>query len=241
MRPAIATKVPGLPLKERVKGIFGLFPVLVIGGLVLVPILTGTATPTEASGIGVVGVFLLILARKRTRKVLTLKLIIECVTTASRMTGVLLLVLVGASILTYTWNLLGVPQTVSRWVAALEVNRVWILVSIYAVYFVLGCLMDGLSIMLLTIPVFKPIILHLGYDPIWFGVMVGATIGWGQITPPVGASLFTLKAVFPQHPFETIVRGSMPLLIAQLLCAALLTIFPEITLWLPNLIYGPMR
>jgi TRAP-type C4-dicarboxylate transport system permease large subunit len=112
-----------------------------------------------------------------------------------------------------------------------------VLLIIYGVLLLLGCIMDGVSMIVVTLPIFLPLIGELGFNPIWFGVMMGMLVGTAQITPPVGMSLYTVKAIFPQYSFMTIVRGSMPFLIAEFAGIALLTAFPQISLWLPRLMF----
>ncbi len=101
-----------------------------------------------------------------------------------------------------------------------------------------GCLMDGVSMLVLSTPILLPLSTAAGYSPVWFGVMMGMLIGCGQITPPVGMSLFTVKAIFPEEKMSVIILGTLPFLLAELVCIVVLTAWPGIAIWLPHLMYG---
>ncbi|MFC2062855.1 TRAP transporter large permease [Chloroflexota bacterium] len=239
LKPSIAAPSPTVPLKERIKGGATIWPVMLIGGTVLGLIFAGAATPVEASGVGAVLALLIVLILPKSRRFFNWSFLKDSALSAVKITGTILFIYVGAQILSGSWNIIGVPIIIARYVAGLDVNPIIVIILMYLVLLLLGCLVDAISVLVLTMPIFVPLILQLGYDPVWFGVMMGMLIGCGQITPPVGLCLYTVKAIFPQYSFMAIVRGSIPYLIAELLCIALLTVLPQLSMWLPTLMYGP--
>src|SRR5204863_1879771 len=126
------------------------------------------------------------------------------------------------------------PTLVSGWTAGLPLGRTAILMVIIGMYFVLGCLLDSLAMILLTIPIVFPIISALGYDPIWFGIIIVMVVELGLITPPIGMNVFVIKGIARDVPLYTIFRGVTPFIVAQVILIFLLIAFPEIALWLPS-------
>jgi TRAP-type C4-dicarboxylate transport system permease large subunit len=151
--------------------------------------------------------------------------------------GMLFLIVLGAMILGYFFSITRLPFELSSAVSALPVNRYVILVLILVVVLVLGCLMDSLAIVLLTVPVFYPLIIDLGFNPIWFGILVVRVTEMGLITPPVGLNVFIIKGI-TNVPMETVFKGVFPFLIADFLQIVLMIAFPQIILFLPNLMNG---
>jgi TRAP-type C4-dicarboxylate transport system permease large subunit len=123
---------------------------------------------------------------------------------------------------------------VSDWISGLPFGKTAILLIIIAMYFVLGCLLDSLAMILLTIPIVFPIVQALGYDPVWFGIIIVMVVELGLITPPIGMNVFVIKGIARDVPLETIFRGVMPFIVAQLVLIGLLIAFPQIALWLPS-------
>lgn len=144
----------------------------------------------------------------------------------------------GAQVLGSAWNFLGVPESINKWVLGLDPCPTGVITICWIIMLIGGCIMDGVSLLVLSTPILLPLATSKGFSPIWFGVMMGMLIGCGQITPPVGMSLFTVKAIFPKEKFGVIVLGSMPFFIAELICIAVNTAWPQISLWLPGVIYG---
>ena len=122
----------------------------------------------------------------------------------------------------------------TSWVVSLQMPPVLILLAIYALYLFLGCFIDAVSMVVLTIPVVFPIIVKLGYDPIWFGVVLVILIEMAMITPPVGLNLFTIHGIRPERPLSDVIKGSMPFLVMMFVALAILTVFPAIAIWLPS-------
>lgn len=209
---------------RRVWGPVLLF-LLVIGGLYL-----GVFSPTEAASIGAVGAFGLgILNRGFDRQALGQALIDTVRTTAMIFT-----ILIGAILFNNFLILASMPTLVSGWIVGLPFGKTAILLVIIGMYFILGCLLDSLAMILLTIPIVFPIVSALGYDPVWFGIIIVMVVELGLITPPIGMNVFVIKGIAREVPLETIFRGVTPFIIAQVILILVLIAFPGIALWLPS-------
>lgn len=198
---------------------------VVIGG-----IYKGVFTPTEAAGIGAFGAFAFALMRRRMNWERFQRSLYETIKT----TGMLFLVILGAMIFGYFLSVSDLPMEFASIASDLPVNRYVILAFILLVTLLLGCVMDSMAIVLLTIPVFYPLIVSLEFDPIWFGILVVRVTEMGLITPPVGLNVFVIKAI-SGVPINTIFRGVIPHLVADFLQVIVLIMFPQIVLWLPSL------
>ena len=198
---------------------------LVIGGLYI-----GVFSPTEAASIGAVGALALgILNRRLTPRLLARSLLDTVKTTAMIFT-----ILIGAILFNNFLILASMPTLVSGWITGLPLGKTAILLVILGMYFILGCLLNSLAMILLTIPIVFPIIQALGYDPVWFGIIIVMVVELGLITPPIGMNVFVIKGIAREVPLETIFRGAMPFVGAQIILILILVAFPEIALWLPS-------
>ncbi len=198
---------------------------LVIGGLYI-----GVFSPTEAASIGAVGALVLgILNRSLTYRLLGRSLLDTVKTTAMIFT-----ILIGAILFNNFLILASMPTLVSGWIAGLPLGKTAILLVILGMYFILGCLLNSLAMILLTIPIVFPIIQALGYDPVWFGIIIVMVVELGLITPPIGMNVFVIKGIARDVPLETIFRGAMPFVITQICLILILVAFPQIALWLPS-------
>jgi tripartite ATP-independent transporter DctM subunit len=198
---------------------------LVIGGLYM-----GIFSPTEAASIGAVGALALgILNGSFTRRMLARSLLDAVKTTAMVFT-----ILIGAILFNNFLILASVPSLVSSWITGLPLGKTAILMVILGMYFILGCLLDSLAMILLTIPIVFPIINALGYDPVWFGIIIVMVVELGLITPPIGMNVFVIKGIARDVPLETIFRGVSPFIVAQVALILILVAFPQIALWLPS-------
>jgi tripartite ATP-independent transporter DctM subunit len=205
-------------------GIFALF-LLVIGGLY-----AGWFTPTEAAAVGAFGAFLITMIKGR----LTWKTMVESLMEASKATGMIFGILIGAYILQYFLTLSQITDHLVGWVVGMGFNRYIVMCILIIIYIILGCLMEGLSIIILTIPITYPLILKMGFDPIWFGVLITVLIEMGLITPPVGVNVFVIAGVAKDVPMYSIFRGIVPFLFAMLVLIVLLLIFPGLATFLPS-------
>ncbi len=192
-------------------------------------IYSGVATPTEASAIGALGAFLIALLMRR----LTPKSTMHALRAAARTTCMVLMVVMSAHVLAYFLVLTNVTDALIAWVRDLGLPRWGVLMVVYAIYLVLGCFLDLAAILVLTIPIVLPLLKSLGYDPIWFGIVVIVLGEVGLVTPPVGLNVFVVARVTNQ-PVGEVFHGVKPHVIAHLFALALLTVFPELVLWLPN-------
>jgi C4-dicarboxylate transporter, DctM subunit len=198
---------------------------LVIGGLYF-----GVFSPTEAAGIGAVGALALsFLNRSFSRAMLSASLLDTVKTTAQIFT-----ILIGAILFNNFLILASMPTIVSGWITGLPLGKTAILLVIIGMYFILGCLLDSLAMILLTIPIVFPIVSALGYDPIWFGIIIVMVVELGLITPPIGMNVFVIKGIARDVPLYTIFRGVTPFIVAQIILIGVLIAFPEIALWLPS-------
>ena len=198
---------------------------LVIGGLYL-----GIFSPTEAASVGAIGALTLGIFNRRSLRQLLANSIIDTVKT----TAMIFTVLIGAILFNNFLILAAVPNLISDWIAGLPLGKMAILLVILAMYFVLGCLLDSLAMILLTIPIVFPIVKALGYDPVWFGIIIVMVVELGLITPPIGMNVFVIKGIARDVPLETIFRGVMPFIVAQVVLILLLVAFPQLALWLPS-------
>jgi len=158
----------------------------------------------------------------------------ECLVSTTSTTGMLFLIILGAMLLNYFLSVTRLPFELAGWVATLEVNRNIIFMVIVFLYIILGALMDELAIMLLTIPVIFPVVINMGYDPIWFGIIAIKLMEMGMILPPVGMNVFVIQGI-TNVPMGTIYRGVTPFIISDFIQIILLMIFPQIVTFIPDL------
>lgn len=228
--PALGPPGPRSNFKEKIKAFSKTWEVMVLFALVMGGLYMGIFTPTEAAGVGAFCALCFSLLRGR-MKWSNFK---NSLTSTVSTTGMLFLIVMGAMILGYFFSVTRLPFEFASMVAALPVNRYIILICIVVVLLILGCLMDSLAIVLLTVPVFYPLILELGFNPIWFGIIVVRVTEMGLITPPVGLNVFVLHGI-TDVPMHTIFRGVIPFLIADVCELALLIALPQLSLFLPGM------
>ena len=198
---------------------------LVIGGIYL-----GWFSPEEAAGIGAIGALVLgMLARK-----MSVKIFLQCTMETVRTTAMIFTILIGAIVFNNFLVLASVPTAMGDWIETLPLGPTAILIVILLIYLVMGCALDSLAMIILTVPIFFPVIAALGFDPIWFGIVVVMVVELGLITPPIGMNVFIIKGIAPEVPLGTIYRGVLPFVIAQILLIALLVAVPKIALFLPE-------
>jgi tripartite ATP-independent transporter DctM subunit len=216
-------------MMEKIRALKVVGPLLVLFAAVTGSIYLGVATPTEASGIGAFGAMLLALwERKLTLSTLRLALI-----DATRTSCMIIMIILGAHIFGYFFTLTQTTQDLVRFVGDLNTSR-WVIIALILFgYIVLGFFMDQIAILILTVPVVLPVVTALGFDPVWFGVIVIVTAEVGMVTPPMGLNVFVV-ARYTRRPLGEIFRGVMPHVIAHLIVIFLLTVFPSIILWLPS-------
>ena len=227
--PKAAPSAERVPLREKLRLLKVTGPVLLLFAFVTGTIYSGIATPTEASALGALaGLLLAAFSGRLNRHTLRTALV-----RATYGTCMIVLILIGATIFGYYFALTQLTQDLVGWVSALDVSP-WVIMSIVVMfYLILGCFMDQTAILILTTPVTVPVIMALGFDPVWFGVVVVVTAEVGMVTPPVGLNAF-IVARYSGIPLATVFRGVVPHVITHIVAIAILVAFPIITLWLPS-------
>ncbi len=216
--------------KEKISALKGIWETVVIFLLVIGGIYTGLFTPTEAAGIGATLIFLVAIWKKK----LSLRIFMDSLLETVRVSVMVLLLVAGANVFSYFLALSTIPMKVSTWIIGLVVSKYVTLSIIVLIYLFLGCFLDAISMMILTLPVIFPVVLNLGFDPIWFGVVCVLMMGAGLITPPVGLCVYTVASIAKDAPLEEVFKGALPFLIAILFVTFLITLFPQIALFFPS-------
>jgi C4-dicarboxylate transporter DctM subunit len=213
------------------KALRDVWAVIVLFTVVMGGIYGGIFTATEGAGIGAAGAFVFALARRA----LDWKALLQVLEDSARTTAMLFVILVGALIFSNFLNYTTMPTDLRGLITHWKLSPVTVMVVICAIYVVIGTAMEELSMILLTIPVFFPIVVSLGLDPVWFGIIIVVVVQIGLISPPVGMNMFVVKSMLPGVTTQTIFRGVWPFVWAEVLLLAILVAFPSISLMLPSL------
>jgi tripartite ATP-independent transporter DctM subunit len=216
---------------ERWRALRGIWGVLVLVIVVLGGIYGGFFTATEGAGFGAFGAFLFALLRGR----LTWAILYQVLVESARTTAMLFTLLIAATLFANFVNFTTLPGDLKDWITNLGLSPTMIIVAMMAIYVVLGTVMEELTMVLLTIPLFFPIVTSLGFDPIWFGVLIVMIVQIGLISPPVGMNLFVINALLPGVGLAKIFRGCWPFVLVMVIMLAVLIAFPQLSLWLPSL------
>jgi tripartite ATP-independent transporter DctM subunit len=230
LNPSLGPPGPRYTARERLRALRDVWEVLVLFVVVIGGLYTGVATPVESAAFGVIGALVFGLAKRALRWRGLLGALEETV----RTTAMIFLIIIGADLFGYFMALSQLPLALAGWLTHLQVGPVTVLWIIVAVYLVLGCLMDELAMILLTVPIFFPVITALGFDPIWFGVMIVGVVQFGLIAPPVALNVFIIAGMARTVPIADIFRGITPFLVAMLVLLILLTAWPNMALMLPR-------
>jgi C4-dicarboxylate transporter, DctM subunit len=230
VRPNFLPTVPKATWEQRLAGVKDVWAPLTLFLLVIGGLYGGVFTPTEAGGMGASGAFILGVLRGR----LDGKAIRASLLQATRTAAAVFTVLIGALLFGYFLTITQVPQKVTEFLTGLGVGAYGVLALIMLMYLVLGCLMDALAMIILTVPIIFPVVTALGFDPIWFGVIIVMTVELGLIHPPVGMNVFVIKSVIHDVTFSSIFKGVLPFIATDILRLIILIAFPIIALWLPN-------
>lgn len=226
-------KPPPLPLSVKLRSLVDLVPTLLLILLVLGSIYGGWATPTEAAALGVTGAMFFAAIEGK----LSFRMMHASAEATARNTALLGLIIFGAYLLNYILTIINVPQALAGMIADLPLPPWAIMLCIIGLYVALGTFMEGFSMIITTVPVIFPIVVALGYDPIWFGVIVVMLVEIAQISPPDGTVMYVLQGMRPKPgPITDVFVGVLPFLLAYLAAVILLLIFPEIALWLPRVL-----
>ena len=232
INPSIAPVSPeAVSWREKFSALLGVWEPLAIFLLVMGGIYGGLFTPTEAGAMGATVLFLVAIIKRKLNRQNLVGALLEAV----RISVMVLFLVAGANVFSYFLALSTIPMKVASWAAVLEVSPYLIHTIIVIIYLFLGCFLDAISMMVLTMPVIYPVILALGFNPIWFGVIAVLMMEAGLITPPMGLNIFTVAGVAKDVPIETIFRGVAPFLFSIFAVVILITIFPKLALFLPNM------
>ena len=216
---------------ERWRALRGIWGVALLVVVVLGGIYGGFFTATEGAGIGASGAFLFALARGR----LTWRILGQVLVESARTTAMLFTLLIAATIFANFVNFTSMPNDLKDWITHLGLSPTMIIVAMMAIYVVLGTVMEELTMVLLTIPLFFPIVTSLGFDPVWFGVLIVMIVQIGLISPPVGMNLFVINALLPGVGLGQIFRGCWPFVLIMVIVLGVLIAFPQLSLWLPSM------
>lgn len=232
LRPAMAPRAPRSDAAAKRAAIGQLAPVALLFGAVMGSIYLNIASPTEAAAVGAFGAMVLAAFRRK----LTWEVVRDSLVETAQTTAVIFLILVGTSVLQFFIETSTLPTLLLELINRFNLPPFGVIMIILVIYIILGCFLDSLSMMLITLPIFFPLIVKLGYDPIWFGVLVTSVVEIGLITPPVGMNLFIIASVTEKLKFEVAARGVLPFLAADCVRLLLLASIPSLSLFLPHLL-----
>ena len=215
---------------ERFASLKHLLPPLFIFLMVVGSIYAGLATPTEAAALGVLGALGLAASFGR----LSLRMLREAVEGTMRATAMIMLIVIAAGFLNFVMAATGLTESLTGSISGLGLPAGWMLVVVVIFYVILGCFMETLSMMIVTIPIVTPIMTGLGYDPIWLGIVIVVLVETALITPPVGMNLFVVQSLRKAGSLNAVIIGSLPFVFALFMMVLLLALFPDLALWLPR-------
>lgn len=215
---------------ERFAALKDLAPTVILILMVLGSIYAGIATPTEAAALGVLGATLFAIINRQMNS----RIMMECLQGAVKTNAMIMMIVMGAGFLSRVMGFLGIPAAITTAIVEMQLSPYALMILLGLVYVVLGCLLDGFSIVVMTLPIALPMVTAVGFDPIWFGIYLILMVEVSQITPPVGFNLFVIQGLTGE-PIITIARYALPFFFLMLLTTAIITVFPEIALYLPNL------
>lgn len=232
--PALAARGQSYPLKERVRSLVGLIPIVALFGVVIGGMFSGVFSSSEAAAIGAFVSVIYALIRRR----LDFKSFIERMASTLKSTLMIFQLMMGAYVFGYFLTITHLPQNLAATIAAMNVHRLVVIGLMFVLYILIGMFMDTLSAVLITIPIFYPIVINLGFDPVWFGVVIVLVMVLGTITPPIGINLFIAVALDKELNLMSIYKNVAPYCIALVIVTIIVIFIPQLSIWLPNLIYN---
>lgn len=230
MKPSLAPRHGSVSWQKRLASLKRVWAFLLLAFSIIGTIYAGIATPTESAAIGATVAMAIALFSGR----LTLKALHGALVRSVAVTAMIMFLVIGGNVLAFLLSTLSIPQYVTEAMVSLNVSKWTIMIIINVVLLIMGCLLDPMAIMVISLPIIFPIVTQLGFDPVWFGVVVTMNVEMGMITPPVGLNLFILKGSVPGITMEDIVRGAVPFVLLLMLGLAIIMIFPSLATWLPN-------
>ncbi len=233
-RPSLGGIATTANWKARFRSLSGSLPPLFIFFVVIGSIYAGIATPTESAALGVSAALILAAFYRR----LNLAMLTQAIDGTMRTTGMIMLIVMAAWFLNFVLSAMGVVTAVNATIVSMKLAPFTLLMAIIVVYVILGCFMDPLPMMIVTVPILAPLVIAAGYDPVWFGILIVLLCETALITPPIGMNLFVVQGVRRRGSIDDLMIGIVPFVLALFIMIALIIIFPSITLWLPQLMRG---
>lgn len=231
-RPELGPAGPKTSLREKLAALAGVSETLILFISVMGGMFLGYFTPTEAAAIGAAGSILIAVAKRQ----FNLKMLKRSLLETARTSCMVFVIVAGATTFGHFLARTGIPYSLAGWLGGLPLPGWMIMGAVILFYLVSGCFVDALALVLLTVPIFAPVVAELGYDPIWFGVIIVVVTQMGVISPPVGVNVYVVSGMERDIPLGTVFRGALPFLYTLLIAAALLVAFPQISLILPGLV-----
>lgn len=229
-KPTLGPPANRVSFLGKIISLKDVWPVTLLFAAVIGGIYSGIVTPTEAGGVGVIGALVLALFSKE----FSWKGFVEAMLISTQMTAMIFTIIIGVSVLGYFITLTNLPTQFASYISTLSVSRYVVLILILGLYLFLGMLMNIIPMMMLTLPILYPTVIALGFDPIWFGVIMVIMMEMGQITPPIGINVFVIHGIAGDISMGEIFKGILPFVIVEVFVILLLTIFPYIVMWLPD-------
>lgn len=230
IRPSLAPRAQAVTWKERFASLSRVWAFLLLVISILGTIYAGIATPTESAAIGATFAILIALAYRR----LTIPALQGALIRTVGVTAMIMFLVIGGNVLAFLLSSLTIPQYLTSAIVEMEMSKWTVMIFINIILLLMGCLLDPMAIMVISLPILFPIVTNLGFDPIWFGVIVTVNVEIGMITPPVGLNLFILKGAVPDVDMGDVVYGSIPFVALMILGMAIIMMFPELATWLPG-------
>jgi C4-dicarboxylate transporter DctM subunit len=230
IKPSLGPRGERVGMRERLRALKGVISIALLFFIIMGGIYGGIFTPTEAAGIGATGTFIMTLYRRGWNTRLYLTVLAD----AAQTTTIMFALIIGALVFTNFLNIGGLPAALLELINGLDVSPLTVILIMCAVYLVLGCFMETMSMVLLTVPIFYPIVQSLGFDLIWFGIIVVVVSEIGLITPPIGLNIFVIKNIMPSIPLRTIMTGIVPFILVDIVRLLLFIFIPWIILVIPN-------
>jgi tripartite ATP-independent transporter DctM subunit len=230
--PELGPPGPKTTFKEKIKSLSGIIEAVILFGLTIGGLFLGWFSPTQAGAIGAAGALAIGIVRRK----LTFKKLFDSTKDGLRTACMVMFIITGATVFGHFLAISNIPYALAEWVGNLPIPPMAVMGVMICIYFLGGFFMDSMALIVVTIPIFFPVVLRLGFDPIWFGVIIVLVGEMGVITPPVGVNVFVIKGIAPDVPLDKIFRGIFPFLGALILLTILVTLFPQIVTFLPSLI-----
>ena len=230
--PSLAPKFEEkVTARDRLMALVGVGPIVILAGVILGGIYLGVWTPTEAAAIGCLAILVMIAIRKK----MSLPVLIESLRGTLYTSSMIFMVLAGAAIVSYIISYLRIPILLIEFVTNLGLSRYSVLAIVCFSYLLMGCFIEGICMVIITVPIVYPVMVSLGFDPVWFAIILTICIELGLVTPPVGINLYVLKGVDRDSDFADIVLGVLPYVGIMIFMIVILTVFPRLVTWLPDM------